>query len=131
MDAHAESVRTLASNLPAKPGSAAAAKQASAAPHPVTQRFGQLLHGILTLSADAGDDEPVVASLGRLRNEVEGYLTRASQAWFGTAEKRKGVRFLYNNYSLVLTIIGDCKGKLAGEQHRHFEGLKGRFAEDG
>ncbi|KAK1766718.1 Sac2 family-domain-containing protein [Phialemonium atrogriseum] len=128
MDAHCESVRALTSSLPAKPASAAAARGASAAPHVVTQRFGQLLHGILALSAEAGDDEPVVTSLRRLRGEVEAFLARQGQASFG-ADARKRDRFLYNNYSLVLTIIGDVSGKLAAEQQEHFEGLKASFQE--
>ena len=129
MDAHCESVRTLTSAVPARAASTASAKAASAAPHVVTQRFGQLLQGVLTLSAEAGDDEPVVASMTRLRSEVEVFLTKYSQATFG-ADKRKRERFLYNNYSLVLTIIGDASGKLATEQQDHFEGLKTAFQEE-
>jgi hypothetical protein len=131
MDAHGESVRALTAGLPARAASAASAKAASAAPHVVTQRFGQLLHGILALSAEAGgDDEPVAASLGRLRNEVEAFLTKTSQATFG-ADKRKRERFLYNNYSLILTIISDVSGKLAEEQQEHFEALKTSYQEAG
>lgn len=128
MDAHCESVRAAAAALPS--GSSAAKKTAGpgAAPHVVTQRFGQLLQGILALSAEAGDDEPVVSSLGRLRSEVEAFLTRWSQASFG-ADRRKRERFLYNNYSLVLTIISDVSGKLALEQQAHFERLKVAFQE--
>ncbi|KAK3905451.1 Sac2 family-domain-containing protein [Staphylotrichum tortipilum] len=131
MDAHCESVRGLTAALPARAASAASAKAASAAPHVVTQRFGQLLHGVLALSADAGgDDEPVVASLRRLRNEVEAFLTKASQASFG-ADKRKRERFLYNNYSLILTIISDVGGNLAEEEQEHFEALKTSYQEAG
>ncbi|KAG7288019.1 hypothetical protein NEMBOFW57_007539 [Staphylotrichum longicolle] len=131
MDAHCESVRALTAALPARAASAASAKAASAAPHVVTQRFGQLLHGVLALSADAGgDDEPVVASLRRLRNEVEAFLTKASQASFG-ADKRKRERFLYNNYSLILTIISDVSGKLAMDEQEHFEALKTSYQEAG
>ncbi|KAJ4413843.1 Vacuolar protein sorting-associated protein 52 [Gnomoniopsis sp. IMI 355080] len=133
MDAHCESVRTLTSSLPSKPLPAATAKTTSAAPHVITQRFGQLVHGILALSQDSGDDEPVVTSLGRLRNEMEAFLTRYSQAHFGADTRgKKRERFLYNNYSLILTIIGDVSdtgGKLAAEQAEHFEGLKRAFQE--
>ncbi len=125
MDHQCESVRTLTNSLPAKPGAAASQ---SAAPHVVTQRFGQLLHGVLALSTEAGDDEPIVTSLRRLRAEVEAFLTRYSQAWFGK-DGRKRERFLYNNYSLILTIISDVDGKLAAEQQEHFEGLKAAFQE--
>lgn len=128
MDAHCESVKALTAALPTRAVSAASAKAASAAPHVVTQRFGQLLHGILALSAEAGDDEPVVASLRRLRTEVETFLSKAGQASFG-ADARKRERFLYNNYSLILTIISDVGGKLASEQQEYFELLKTRYQE--
>ncbi|KAF5582115.1 SAC2 [Fusarium pseudoanthophilum] len=125
MDRHCDSVRHLSNAVPAKPSRAEAAKL-SAAPHVVTQRFGQLLHGLLALSTDAGDDEPVVSSLRRLRSEVETFLTRHAEL-FG--DKRKSGRFLYNNYSLILTIISDANGKLADEQQEHFEELKTQYQE--
>lgn len=137
MDAHRASVRALAASLPARalPASAPAARAAPAAPHALAQRFAQLLRGVLALSAEAGDGdggEPVAASLGRLRAEVEAFLARYAQAYFGAADDRgrKRERFLYNNYSLVLTIIGDVGGgRLAAEQVAHFEGLKRAFQE--
>ncbi|KAK6828491.1 Vacuolar protein sorting-associated protein 52 B [Apiospora arundinis] len=127
MNAHSESVRTLTSSLPTKPPPKAEQAKLSAAPHVATQRFGQLVHGILALSTEAGDDEPVVTSLRRLRSEMEAFLTKYSTA-FGT-DKRKRERFLYNNYSLILTIISDTTGKLAEEEQEHFEGLKTAFQE--
>lgn len=133
MDAHCESVRALTSSLPSRALPAATAKTTSAAPHVATQRFGQLVYGVLALSQDAGDDEPVVTSLGRLRSEMEAFLTRYSHAYFGADTRgKKRERFLYNNYSLILTIIGDVGelgGKLASEQVEHFEGLKMAFQE--
>lgn len=128
MSAHCDSVRALTQALPGKPA-ATKAEQArlSAAPHVVTQRFGQLVHGLLCLSADhAGDDEPVVTSLRRLRSELEAFLTRYSA---GFPDRRKRERFLYNNYSLILTIISDANGKLAAEEQEHFEVLKTAFQE--
>ncbi|VTT77950.1 unnamed protein product [Fusarium fujikuroi] len=125
MDRHCDSVRHLSNAVPAKPSRAEVAKL-SAAPHVVTQRFGQLLHGLLALSTDAGDDEPVVSSLRRLRSEVETFLTHQAEL-FG--DKRKSGRFLYNNYSLILTIISDANGKLADEQQEHFEELKTQYQE--
>ncbi|KAK1963626.1 Vps52/Sac2 family protein [Colletotrichum sublineola] len=127
MDHHCESVRQLTNSLPTKP-KAADQNKLSAAPHLVTQRFGQILHGVLALSTEAGDDEPVVTSLHRLRTEVEAFLTRFSQSF---SDKRKRERFLYNNYSLVSTIISDVGGKLAVEQQEHFEELKAAFQEGG
>lgn len=125
MDQHCDSIRALTTSLSTrKPSTAEAAKQ-SAAPHFITQRFGQFMHAILTLSAEAGDDEPVFNSLMRLRSEVEAFLTKMSKGW----EQRKRERFLYNNYSLVGTIISDVRGKQAEGQVAHFEGLKTAFGD--
>lgn len=129
MNAHCESVRAVTTALPTRPPTSKTEQgKLSAAPHVCTQRFGQLLQGILALSTEAGDDEPVVTSLRRLRSEMEAFLTRYSVA-FGS-DKRKRERFLYNNYSLILTIISDTNGKLAVEEQDHFEGLKTAFQED-
>ena len=122
MDRHCESVKALTAAMPAKPSKPSGDAKLSAAPHVVTQRFGQLLHGFLSLSTEAGDDEPVVSSLRRLRGDLETFLTRHAQG-FGS-DKRKSGRFLYNNYSLILTIISDVDGKLANDQQEHFEQLK-------
>ncbi|KAF4587547.1 Vps52 / Sac2 family protein [Ophiocordyceps camponoti-floridani] len=129
MDRHCESVRQLTNSLPARPSrSGGDQSRATAAPHVVTQRFGQILHGFLALSAEAGDDEPVVASLQRLRSDVEAFLTRQSQLY--GHEKRKSSRFLYNNFSLILTIMGDTDGRLAAEQRNHFELLKAAHVDE-
>lgn len=128
MNAHCDSVRALTSALPARPPASKAEQgKLSAAPHVCTQRFGQLVQGILALSTEAGDDEPVVTSLRRLRSEMEAFLTRYSAAFGG--DRRKRERFLYNNYSLILTIISDTPGRLAVEEQEHFEGLKTAFQE--
>lgn len=128
MDRHCESVRALINAMPAKPAKSTGDAKLSAAPHVVTQCFGQLLHGFLSLSTEAGDDEPVVSSLRRLRAELETFLTRHAQG-FGN-DKRKSGRFLYNNYSLILTIISDVDGKLAADQQEHFEQLKKPYQEE-
>jgi vacuolar protein sorting-associated protein 52 len=127
MDKHCESVKALTNALPSKPSKSAADPKLSAAPHVVTQRFGQLLHGCLSLSTEAGDDEPVLASLRRLRLDVEAFLSRQAQTY--GSDKRKSERFLYNNYSLILTIISDVTGKSAAEQQEHFEQLKKAYQE--
>ncbi|TQB77364.1 hypothetical protein MPDQ_003002 [Monascus purpureus] len=57
----------------------------SSAPHFLTQRFGQLLHGILVLSSEAGDDEPVSHSLTRLTAEFDALLTKLSRILKGNA----------------------------------------------
>ncbi|KAH7314048.1 Sac2 family-domain-containing protein [Rhexocercosporidium sp. MPI-PUGE-AT-0058] len=126
MDQHCESVRVVTNGVSTRKPSASEQAKQSAAPHFMTQRFGQFLAGILALSTEAGDDEPVSASLMRLRTEIEAFLTKTSKA---IGDPRKRERFLYNNYSLILTIIGDVEGKLAVEQREHFEGLKKAFGE--
>lgn len=110
MDMHCESLKRVLSGSGRSAVSALSltggddSKQSSA-PHFLTQRFGQLLHGILALSSEAGDDEPVSNSLARLRAEFDSLLTRLSRI-SGDAKSRE--RFLFNNYSLILTIISVC-----------------------
>lgn len=126
MDLHCESIRKSASSLSLQPPSSKAEQsKQSAAPHFLTQRFGQFLQGIIALSEEAGDDEPLSTSLGRLRSDVEAFLLKLSKS---IGDSRKRERFLYNNYSLILTIVGDLDGKLAIEQREHFESLKMAFA---
>ena len=130
MDLHCESIRQLATTVSGRSaasklsftGTTSDATKQSTAPHHLTQRFGQFLYGILAVSYEAGDDEPVSSSLGRLRNEYETFLIKASKGAGSDAKKRE--RFLANNYSLVLTIIADTEGKLAQEQKYHFQELK-------
>lgn len=153
MDAHCESLRKSSlvgvgggrGQMSALGLSATNTAKQSAAPHFLTQRFACLVQGILALSSEAGDDEPVANSLGRLRGDFETFLTKLSA---GISEKGKRERFLFNNYSLVLTIISvqypplswfigrrrltcmlpkDTDGKLANEQKSHFEALKKTF----
>ncbi|TVY29468.1 Vacuolar protein sorting-associated protein [Lachnellula hyalina] len=126
MDQHCDSVRSVTNSISSRKPSASEQAKQSAAPHFTTQRFAQFIQGILTLSAEAGDDEPVSASLIRLRSEIEAFLTKTSK---NIGDSRKRERFLYNNYSLILTIIGDLEGKLALDQQEHFEELKRAFGE--
>lgn len=133
MDMHTDSVRRATVALPSPSTSRALALatsatsnnsssgQQSSAPHMLTQRFGHFLQGVLALSAETGDDsEPVGRSLERLRAEVEGFLTKAARA---VATGRRE-RFLANNYSLLLTILGDTPGRLAGDMRVYFEGIR-------
>ncbi|KAL4929448.1 Sac2 family-domain-containing protein [Aspergillus undulatus] len=118
MDTHCESLKRIGANTSRSAVSALSLAggddlNQSSAPHFLTQRFGQLLHGILVLSSEAGDDEPVANSLSRLTSEFDGLLTKLSRIG-GDAKRRE--RFLYNNYSLILAIISDTQGKLATEQ---------------
>ncbi|PKS08859.1 hypothetical protein jhhlp_003470 [Lomentospora prolificans] len=126
IDHHCESIRQLTNSASSRPAARSASEQAklSAAPHVVTQRFGQLLQGILTLCAEAGDDEPLITSIRRLRAEVEAFLTKQSKQY---GDKRKQERFLYNNYSLIMTIISDTEGRMSVDQQEYFEHLKESF----
>ncbi|KAK3703867.1 Vacuolar protein sorting-associated protein 52 [Vermiconidia calcicola] len=125
IDSHCDSIRKATSALSGKPAGSALSLTSSpsagqtTAPHPLTQRFANFLQSILALSSEAGDDEPVSNSVGRLRNDFEAFLTKLSK---GISEARKRQRFLYNNYSLVCTIIAETEGKLADE-------LKGYYLE--
>jgi hypothetical protein len=126
IDAHCESIKKATAALLGKPAGSALSLTSSAsaqttAPHPLTQRFANFVQGILALSSEAGDDEPVSNSLARLRGEYDAFLLKLSK---GIAEARKRERFLFNNYSLVCTIIGDTGGKLADDTRDHFGELK-------
>lgn len=106
MDLHCESLKKVAaaasrSSMSTLSLTSDDATQSSA-PHFLTQRFGQLVHGILALSNEAGDDEPVSNSLGRLTAEFDSLLAKLSR---GLGDPKRRERFLYNNYSLILTII--------------------------
>lgn len=123
MDMHSESLRRAAASLPGRPAGSAlsltssSSSNQSIAPHQLTQRFANFMQGILALSGETGDDEPVHNSLGRFRNDFEAFLVKLSK---GFAEAKKRERFLVNNYSLVGTIIADTEGKLAEELKAHF-----------
>jgi hypothetical protein len=122
MDQHCETVKKLTSSLPSGPPSSRSelAKQ-SAAPHFLTQRFGAFVQGILELSKEAGDDEPVSSSLARLRGVFQAFMERVAKS---IADPRIRKRFLDNNYALILTICSAGEGKLAAEQRKHFEELR-------
>jgi hypothetical protein len=134
MDLHCESLKRASSGLSGRMGASALLSSGggssstvqSTAPHPLTQRFANFLHGILSMSSEAGDDEPVARSLGRLRDEYEAFLTKLSKS-VGDARKRE--RFLFNNFSLVGTILEEAHGKLAEENRKHFAGLKETYGE--
>lgn len=125
LDLHCSSLQKLTNSLPNRPSAGAALLSSlaanSTAPTPLTQKFANLLQGILTLSSEAGDDEPVSVSVGRLRTEYEAYLARMSK---GIGDTIKKERFLCNNYSLVCTILADVDGKLGEDFRTHFERLR-------
>ena len=122
IDAHCESIRKTTNALPGKPAGSALTLASSpstaqtTAPHPLAQRYAKFLQGMLALSSEAGDDEPISNSVGRLRDEFKGFLAKLSK---GFAEARKRERFVHNNCSLICTVIADTEGKLAGELKAH------------
>jgi hypothetical protein len=130
LDMHCTSLQKLTSSLPNRPPTggvllgSSSANANSTAPTPLTQKLANLLHGILALSSEAGDDEPVSVSVGRLRSEYEAYLTKFSKS---LSDARKKERFLCNNYSLVCTILADVEGRLGEELKGHFEKLRDAF----
>ncbi|RDW28565.1 Sac2 family-domain-containing protein [Yarrowia lipolytica] len=129
LDANCESLRRAAS----KPSSFVSANNsanpnmAAFAPIQVTQEWANFEAAILTLSKrPKAVREPVAQCLGRLQNEFESFLTKVSGC-LGSS-KTKGIQerretFLYNNYFLVSTIIGDIEGDLAQEQKTHLQQL--------
>lgn len=107
----------------------------SLAPIALTQQFAQFLLGILTLCNSAGDQdykgEPIVVSIGRLRNDFEGVLTKVSNNSFRSSKQVEREIFLYNNYFLVVNILRNEFGSsslstcnisdIVEEQINHFE----------
>lgn len=134
MDSHSESIKHLATTISARSaasklsftGASADSSKLSTAPHYLTQRVSQFLYGILSVSRDAGDDEPVAHSLRRLLTEYELFLQKASKA--AGADPKKRDRFLSNNYALMMAIIADAEGKLAEEYKLHFEELNANLS---
>lgn len=134
LDANCTSLKQLTSSLPNRQSGASnaagtllggGASGANTAPHPVTQRFANLMRGVVDLSSEAGDDEPVSNSLSRLRADYEAFLNKLG-ASFGSGEKakRERARLLTNNYTLILAVLGDGKGRLAEDMKARFEELK-------
>lgn len=144
MDAHCESVKKLTTSLPSRgttnsalasltsSASSGGAATSTTAPQPLTQRFAQLLYGILSLSTESRDDEPVSASLSRVRADFDAYLAKRGAA-FGAGEKgkRERTRFLSNNHSLIVTILADVSGKLAEETREHYSNEHNSAARSG
>ena len=107
MDQHAESLRRF--GVP----TGGRGRDEMLSPHAITQRFAGLLQGLLQLSEEERDDEPLVNrykcirifpddSLGRVRGDFEAFLTKWS-ASIGDGRKRE--RFLYNNYNLISAVL--------------------------
>lgn len=126
MDIQCDALKKAAGTLSGKPAglalnlTASGAAAASAAPHPTTQRFANFVQGLLSLSRDAGDDEPVQRSLMRLCDDFHALLVKLSKS---IADAKKRERFIVNNTSLVSTIIAESEGKMADEVKEMFAQL--------
>lgn len=110
MDMHCESFKKVAGNVSRSSSALSLTggdNKQSSAPHFLTQRFGQFLHSILSLSSEAEDSEPVSNSLKRLVGEFDALLGKLSRS---SGDPKRRERFLFNNYSLILTII-NVRGK--------------------
>ncbi|KAK9453850.1 Sac2 family-domain-containing protein [Dipodascopsis uninucleata] len=163
LEAHAESMRKLVSRLSGFFDSEGVSTASaignsitsmlssttitSTMPHVVTQKFALFLNGILELSPEDVEAEPVWSSIVRLRSEFEVVLTKLSSkveannagttsvmASAGSLNHSNNSsnsreRFLYNNYMLVLTIISDTEGKLADQERLHFQNLTDAYKE--
>ncbi|KAF2401651.1 Sac2 family protein [Trichodelitschia bisporula] len=138
LDQHVDSLKRAAAAVPSRSAPAATASALlaaatgqgasvsgqSTAPHPLTQRLASFLAGLLELSAEAGDEEPVARSVGRLRAEFDLLLGRLSRNIGGVGAEQRKKRFLFNNYSLVGTILEETKGRLADEIKADYARLK-------
>ena len=116
MDNHIDSLRRATASITPSSRTLAltstSASQQSTAPHPLTQRFAVFVSSIVQLSPDAAaeESEPVGNSLGRLTSEMEAFVAKASKGLQGA----KRERFVESNWSLVLMVIGEAEGRLAG-----------------
>lgn len=120
MDAHCESLHRSTSKMSLHSFVSDSNLSGSSAlvPHPLTQTFSNFVAGILSLCENEdSESEPVARSLLRLRNEFENVLTKLSTTAFSSSKRET---FLYNNYSLVSTILSDISGPLADQTKNHF-----------
>ncbi|KTW30225.1 hypothetical protein T552_00703 [Pneumocystis carinii B80] len=88
-------------------------------PDIVTQIFGDLLNGIFILFSQ-DYNELIETNVEKLVNSYKIYLTKINNKIKSEEQKQ----FLHNNYSLILTIIGNTKGYLAKKQQEHFHELQ-------
>jgi vacuolar protein sorting-associated protein 52 len=118
MDSHGESLRRF--GVP----TGSRRTEDSFAPHPISQRLAGLLQGLLNLSEEEREDEPLANSLGRVRSDFEAFLTKWSSS---ISDGKKRERFLYNNYSLISTVLSSVEGKIADRENQHFANLVKAF----
>ncbi|KAH3663992.1 hypothetical protein OGAPHI_004706 [Ogataea philodendri] len=93
-------------------------------PMGLTQNFGRVLLALLQLSnnlIEQETSEPLTNSIVRLRSEFESTLMKLSASF----DPKKREIFLYNNFALVLTILGDLdqSEKVNTDEVSHFQNL--------
>ncbi|EMR10841.1 hypothetical protein PNEG_00987 [Pneumocystis murina B123] len=88
-------------------------------PDIITQIFGDLLNGIFILFSQ-DYNELIEENVEKLVNSYKIYLTKINNK----IKSEEQEQFLYNNYSLILAIIGNTKGYLAKKQQAHFHELQ-------
>ncbi|KAG5440186.1 hypothetical protein PCANB_001755 [Pneumocystis canis] len=90
------------------------------APDITTQKFGNLLNGIFILFFQ-NHNEIIETNVEKLIKNFIIYLTKITSKIKNQKEQEL---FLYNNYSLILTIISNTKGYLAEKQQTYFRNLQ-------
>lgn len=86
---------------------------------PLTKKFSELVFGILVLSKNAREEEPIFHSLDRLVHDFESCLTRMA----ATCEPKLRNQFLYRNYLCISEQINDTSGPLADKHKKAFNGF--------
>jgi hypothetical protein len=115
MDMHVDSIKKMA----ASKSVLSAVKDIH--PHYVTRRYAEFSTSVLTLN-DGYDDSNVTSSLQRLRNELEGLLSRMSNELPDTIRK---IAFLINNYDLIVSVMQESANRAVNAELEHVEQILG------
>lgn len=114
MDAHSQAIKAAAVSVSSVNETA---RQKIALP--LTKKFSDLVFGILVLSKNAREEEPVYHSLDRLVHDFESCLTRMA----ATCDPKLRNQFLYRNYLCISEQINDTTGPLADKHKKAFRGF--------
>ncbi|KAG2187646.1 hypothetical protein INT44_005336 [Umbelopsis vinacea] len=115
MDMHTDSIRKMA----ASKSVISAVKDIH--PHYVTRRYAEFSTSVLTLN-DGYEDSNVTSSLQRLRNELEGLLSRMSNELPDIIRK---IAFLINNYDLIVSVMQESANRAVNAELEHVEQILG------
>ncbi|ODQ66842.1 Vps52/Sac2, partial [Nadsonia fulvescens var. elongata DSM 6958] len=121
MDAHCESIKRASAKSSSysvpkaggPSGNSLGSISLVVVPHHLTQVFASFLTGLLILSNESSENEPLANSVVRLRNDFESFLTKVSASIFDNNRDKRAKegsmreKFLFNNYSLIYTILAD------------------------